>query len=114
MLANGSDWSSLSRTTLQVCGPSGRRGCSFIGSSLFGEVSSRVNKSARRVADVKDQQFVVGDAIEDDVGISEDRQAARPSLIHDGLISGNDASASMLDLIVVSTFSAPGVLRSFK
>src|SRR6187402_1983148 len=31
MLANGSDWSSLSRTTFHGCGPSGRRGCSFIG-----------------------------------------------------------------------------------
>src|SRR4029079_5606231 len=30
MLANGSDWSSLLRTTSQDCGPSGRRGCSFI------------------------------------------------------------------------------------
>src|SRR3954464_4974953 len=30
MLANGSDWSSLLRTTSQGCGPSGRRGCSFI------------------------------------------------------------------------------------
>src|SRR5829696_6275825 len=30
MLANGSDWSSLVRTTSHGCGPSGRRGCSFI------------------------------------------------------------------------------------
>src|SRR5258705_7179561 len=30
MLANGSDWSSLSRTTFHGWGPSGRRGCSFI------------------------------------------------------------------------------------
>src|SRR3954471_717598 len=30
MLANGSDWSSLLRTTSQGWGPSGRRGCSFI------------------------------------------------------------------------------------
>src|SRR5688572_16140615 len=30
MLANGSDWSSLSRTTFHGCGPNGRRGCSFM------------------------------------------------------------------------------------
>src|SRR5213083_1763728 len=30
MLANGSDWSSLLRTTSQGWGPSGRRGCSFM------------------------------------------------------------------------------------
>src|SRR5262245_43229948 len=30
MFANGSDWSSLLRTTSQGCGPSGRRGCSFM------------------------------------------------------------------------------------
>src|SRR4029079_11106803 len=30
MLANGSDWSSLLRTTSQGCVPSGRRGCSFM------------------------------------------------------------------------------------
>src|ERR1041385_6115324 len=44
MLANGSDWSSLSRTTGQGCGPSGRRGCSFIAcflSKLFRAIADR-------------------------------------------------------------------------
>src|SRR6185369_228898 len=57
MLANGSDWSSLLRTTSQGCGPSGRRGCSFMVIFLSGCLrlilrsgpKDRVSKDGQRI-----------------------------------------------------------------
>src|SRR5215468_9635634 len=67
MLANGSDWSSLVRTTSHGCGPIGRRGISFMATSLVFRNSLRATADRHLAAGGLDRllgELDVGDLLD--------------------------------------------------